>query len=84
MMLTAVYALCILTSLISAALLLRGYRRSGAQLLFWAALCFFGLAANNLLLLIDAHTTTPLLIWRKLPAVVGVLLLLYGLVTDTK
>ncbi|HEX7809454.1 MAG TPA: DUF5985 family protein [Thermoanaerobaculia bacterium] len=34
-------------------LLYRGYRRSHTRLLFWSAVCFVGLAANNVLLIVD-------------------------------
>jgi cytochrome b subunit of formate dehydrogenase len=49
----AVYLLCFLTSAACALLLARSYRRSGARLLFWSALCFLFLAANNLLVIFD-------------------------------
>ena len=82
----AVYVLCALTSLACAILLWRGYRRSTVRLLFWSALCFVGLALNNTLLFVDLvvfPAAIDLSIWRKLPAVLGVSLLLYGLVTDS-
>lgn len=50
---TAVYLLCFLTSAACALLLARSYRRTGARLLFWSALCFLFLAANNLLVIFD-------------------------------
>jgi hypothetical protein len=84
MMPTVVYLLCSLTSLACAFLLLRGYMRSRVTLLFWMGLCFVGLAANNVILMIDVQTQVPLLIWRKLPALFGVILLLHGLVADSK
>ena len=49
----AVYLLCFLTSAACALLLARSYRRTGARLLFWSALCFLFLAANNLLVIFD-------------------------------
>ncbi len=83
---TLVYALCAITSLACAVLLLRGYRSSRARLLLWSGLCFAGLAANNVLLLIDKRVvpTVDLSLWRSLPAVAGVALLLYGLVWETR
>lgn len=85
-MATVVYALCALTSLACAVLLLRGYLRSHARLLLWSGLCFAGLAANNVLLLIDKRVvpTMDLSLWRSLPALVGVAVLLYGLVWETR
>ena len=85
MLATAIYVLCALTSILCTVLLWRGYRRSGARLLFWSALCFAGLTLNNLLLIIDVRMLThvDLQIGRALPAVAGVLLLVYGLVWET-
>jgi hypothetical protein len=85
-MATLVYALCALTSLACAVLLLRGYASSRARLLLWSGLCFTGLAANNLLLLIDKRLvpTVDLSMWRTLPALAGLALLLYGLVWETR
>lgn len=85
-MATLVYALCALTSLACAVLLLRGYAASRARLLLWSGLCFAGLAANNVLLLIDKRVvpTLDLSLWRSLPALAGVALLLYGLVWETR
>jgi hypothetical protein len=85
-MATLVYALCALTSLACAVLLLRGYASSRARLLLWSGLCFTGLALNNILLLIDKRVvpSMDLSLWRTLPAVAGVALLLYGLVWETR
>ena len=49
----SVYLLCFLTSGACALLLGRNYRRTGARLLFWSALCFLFLAANNLVVIFD-------------------------------
>lgn len=83
---TIVYVLCALTSTVCAALLVRGYRQSGARLLFWSALCFVGLALNNLLLIVDVHALPQfdLVTIRLFPALAGVVLLLYGLVWETR
>lgn len=83
---TLVYALCALTSLACAVLLLRGYRASRARLLLWSGLCFAGLAANNVLLLIEKRLvpSMDLSLWRSLPALAGVALLLYGLVWESR
>ncbi|HEX5872322.1 MAG TPA: DUF5985 family protein [Longimicrobium sp.] len=85
-MATLVYALCALTSLACAVLLLRAYAASRVRLLLWSGLCFTGLAANNVLLLIDKHVvpTLDLSLWRSLPALAGVALLLYGLIWETR
>jgi heme/copper-type cytochrome/quinol oxidase subunit 4 len=83
---TVVYALCALTSIACAVLLLRGYRRSRVRLLLWSGLCFAGLALNNVLLFIDLRVLaeTDLSLVRTIPAVAGVLVLLYGLVWETR
>ena len=80
-----VYALCALTSLVCAVLLLRGYRRSRVRLLLWSGLCFVCFTLNNILLIIDVRVLPDqdLSIVRSLPSLVGVALLLYGLVWET-
>lgn len=80
-----VYSLCALTSIGAAILLLRGYRRSGVRLLLWSGLCFVGLAINNVLLFIDLKVIpeVDLSLWRTIPAVVGVAILMYGLVWES-
>lgn len=84
MMANIIYILCALTSLGCAVLLWRHYRRSGARLLLWSALCFVGLFFNNLLLVIDL-TILPavdLSAIRSIPALIGVALLIYGLIWE--
>lgn len=82
----AVFLLCALTSMVCAVLLLRGYVRSRSRLLLWSGLCFVGLAFNNALLVVDRILLPDLdlSVWRQVPAVVGVALLLYGLVWDAE
>ncbi len=81
----AVYVLCALTSLACAGLLLRAYLDTGVRLLFWCLLCFAGLALNNVVLFVDKVITPDidLSVWRGLPAALGVLALVYGLIWDT-
>jgi heme/copper-type cytochrome/quinol oxidase subunit 4 len=83
---TIVYALCALTSIACAWLLLRGYARTRVRLLLWSGLCFTGLALNNILLFIDVRVLpdVDLSIVRTIPAVIGVLLLVFGLVWETR
>ena len=85
-MASIVYALCGLTSAICAVLLLRGYLASRARLLLWAGLCFVGLATNNVLLFVDLSLVpeVDLSVWRSLPTLLGLGLLLYGLVWETR
>ena len=84
-MATAIYVLCALTSALCTVLLVRGYRASRARLLFWSAWCFAGLTLNNLMLIVDVRVLTEvdLQIWRAIPAVIGVMLLVFGLVWET-
>lgn len=85
-----IYVLCAAAALGCAALLLAGYRRSGARLLFWGGLCFVALTANNLLVFVDIVLVpdlaprADLFVWRNLTALVGGVLLVYGLVWDTR
>ena len=85
-MATAVYLLCILTSLVCAVLLVRGWLATRVRLLLWSALCFIGLALNNILLFVDVRVLpeTDLSVVRTLPALAGVLILLFGLVWETR
>lgn len=83
---TVVYALCALTSLACAFLLLRSYARTKVRLLLWSGLCFAGLAANNVLLFVDLQLLpqSDLSLLRTLPAVAGVAVLIYGLLWETQ
>ena len=85
-MAVAVYVLCALTSLACAVLLLRAYARNHARLLLWSGLCFCGLAVNNALLFTDRIVLPEidLLLVREFTALVGLLLLLYGLIWETE
>lgn len=81
-----VYLLCMATSLVCLLLLIRAYRRSGIKLLLWSALCFVGLAFNNLLLFIDVvllPTTIDLLPVRHLTALGAISVLLYGFIWES-
>ena len=85
----AVYILCAITSILCAVLLLRGYRASRARLLFWASLCFVFLAINNVILYIDlviipASSPIDLFWYRNTAAVIGMLVLVFGLVWESR
>jgi hypothetical protein len=81
-----VYVLCALTSVTCALLLLRGWRRTGARLLFWSGLCFVGLAINNVLLLLDliVFPDVDLRMVRNGSALVGIGVLLHGLIGEAR
>ena len=85
-MATLIYALCAITSIACAVLLLNGFRRSGARLLLWAGLCFAGMALNNVLLFVDLGLTPELDLstYRALPTAIGLALLTYGLVWEVR
>jgi len=78
-----IYALCALTSLACAALLLRGYHRTHVRLLWWSGLCFVGLFLNNALLVLDGRISQDLSTARTFPALAGVALLLYGMIWES-
>ena len=80
-----VYLLCAATSLLCAVLLVRSYVRTRTRLLLWSALCFSGLAINNLALVVDkANPEVDLSLARSLPALIALLLMIYGLVWDSR
>jgi hypothetical protein len=85
-MAAAVYVLCALTSLACAVLLLRGYQVRGVRLLLWSGLAFIGFAFGNVMLVVDRLfvPAIDLSIWRSLPVLAGLLLLIYGLVWDAR
>lgn len=79
-----VYLLCALTAIACAWMLLRAYLNSRVRLLLWSALCFAGLAANNVLLVLDrlVLTAQDLSTWRLSIALVSILLLVAGLILE--
>jgi len=81
-----IYGLCTITSLACAWMLLTTYRRNKVRLLFWSGLCFVGLSVNNVLLVLDklVFIETDLLPLRLVTALVALVLLLFGLIYETK
>jgi hypothetical protein len=79
-----VYFLCALTCLACFVLLLRSWLASRQRLLFWTALCFAGMTANNFLLVVDKLVLpdVDLSTWRLAMGLVAVLLLVFGLVWE--
>ncbi|MDQ3336653.1 MAG: DUF5985 family protein [Myxococcota bacterium] len=80
----AVYLLCAITSIACAALLVRSYRKQRTRLLMWSALCFVGLAINNILMFVDLIVLPDLdmSLLRSGTALVAVVLLLIGLLWE--
>lgn len=83
---TVVYTLCFVTSALCAWLLVRSYRRSGARLLLWSALCFMLLAANNLVVIVDMLIVPAVdfRLYRLALSLAAVALLLFGFIWDTE
>ena len=81
-----VYTLCALTAFACALLLLRAYARTQSPLLFWSGLCFALLTVNNSLVVVDLVILPEvnLFLLRNLAALVGVMLLLYGLIWESE
>ncbi|HEY6728057.1 MAG TPA: DUF5985 family protein [Polyangiaceae bacterium] len=81
-----VYALCAITSLVCTVLLVNGYRRTRAGLLFWSGLCFAGLVVNNVLLFVDLVLVPGmnLGLLRSGAALAAMMVLLYGLVRESR
>jgi len=80
-----VFFACVVASVACMWLLLRGWRRTGTRLLLWSALCFVGLAINNLLVFIDlvilphAVNLHP---WRQVSSLAAVSVLIWGFIWE--
>ena len=84
-----VFLLCALTSIACGVLLYVGYRRTGARFLLWSSFCFLGLMINNVMLFLDKDKLLFANIdlsqtLRGLPALAGLMLLMYGLIWDAE
>ena len=81
---TFVYTSSAITSVLCAWLLLRFYQETRYRLLLWSSLCFAGLAASNLVLVIDKLMFTEINfgLYRLLIALVALLPLMYGLIFE--
>lgn len=79
-----IYALCTLTSILCAILLLRGYFASRYRLLLWSGVCFIGLTLNNMLVILDKLILPDidLVTFRLLTGLAALLPLLYGLIYE--
>lgn len=82
----AVYILGILTTLACAVLLLRAYSRVKKPLLLWSGLCFVGLTISNALMFVDLvmFPDVDLYVWRLVTAAISMVLLVYGLIWDSR
>jgi uncharacterized protein DUF5985 len=79
-----IYALCALTCLACAVLLLRAFAENRGQLLLWSGLCFVGLTAGNILLVLDRVflPMVDLSTARLATAFFSLLLMLFGLIWE--
>jgi hypothetical protein len=65
----------------------RSFHRTRARLLFWSALCFLLLAANNLMLVLDLLVfpdSVDLTLPRGLLSLAAVVTLLFGFIWDAE
>ena len=85
-MMGLVYLLCAATSLLCSILLFRGYRRTKVGLLFWSGLCFLGLVLDNIMIYADIFVfpDVDLSVWRKLPGLISLMVLIVGLIWESK
>ena len=86
MMPGSVFILCAATCLLCSILLFRGYRQRRVPLLFWSAICFFGLMIDNCMLYADLHLfpEVRMVIWRKIPGLIATVVLLVGLIWESE
>ena len=80
------YLLCAAMCLLSATLLLRAFFRLHERLLLWSGICFVGLMLENVMLYVDVVVVpdVDLSLWRKLPGLAALIVLLFGLIWDSK
>jgi hypothetical protein len=80
-----VYVLCAVTAVICATLLIRSYTRSKVRLLLWSSICFIALALSNILVVVDLVLVPSIdfHLYRSGIALVGVLILAFGLVWES-
>lgn len=79
-----IYGLCALTAFLCSFMLLQAYFKSKYRLLLWGGLCFAGLTISNVFVIFDkwVFPTMDLSAGRMLPALLAMLILLYGLIWD--
>lgn len=81
-----VYVLCLVTSIVCAALLVRSYVKTKARLLLWTAISFVLLAVNNLFVVLDLLVLPDfyLLPFRYLAAIAAIAVLIYGFIWEAE
>lgn len=80
------YSLCVLAALACAVLLTRAYRASRSSLLFWSALCFWGLTLTNALAFVDILMLEDwdLYAGRLVTGLLSVTVLLFGMIWERR
>ena len=84
---TVVYSLCLATSVLCAALLVRSYGATRSRLLLWSAAAFVLLAINNLLVVVDmlvVGSAIDLTFARQAAALAAGFVLLYGFIWEAR
>ena len=83
---SAVYVLSVVIGVACAVLLARGHLRSPSRLLLSAAICFAGLALNDVGLIVDVFVLPgiSLVAVRSLPALVGLAVLVRALIKEAR
>lgn len=83
---TAVYLLCLITSLGCTGLLVRAYLRSRSSLLFWTALGFAFISLNNLFLVADMVIFPGInfWLWRQCAALAAIAVMIYGFIKEIR
>jgi hypothetical protein len=79
-----VFVLAALTSATNSALLFRAFSQSKVRLLLWTGLFFLVLTLSNLLLIVDAFTTTSFAAAQTVCSFLAISVLIFGLVWETK
>jgi hypothetical protein len=81
-----VYLLCAATSFLCAVLLLRGFARTGVRLLLFSGICFVGFTIDNFVLYLDLIVIPEIDISlvRRMPGLIALVVLLFGLVWESK
>lgn len=82
----AVHILSVLVGAACALLLLRAHRRNASPLLLAAALCFAGLALNDLGVIVDVFMLPDisLVAIRSVPALAGLAILVRALIRESR
>jgi hypothetical protein len=81
-----IYFMCLATSALCAALLVRSYLGNRTRLLLYSAICFIGLGLSNALLFVDLAVLPEikLALLRQLTTLTGMAALIYGFIWESE